>query len=268
MHNDDEIDVNREEENPFEGKVFESYIDMVNFIANHANKLPKKEGKRLGKILFEKTSYGSDASTVMKEIRKLKVSEASANAERDAALALLDEVDAKLEDIYSQHTREVKILSHKLTEIKGTDTDIITLVAGLEKRTAALKEVRQKLSTISKTSKTALAVKEKEIKKKVASVAKELKEVHAKDLVETYVGMKLSHSGLKIQENSRALLEKCVSTKEVDEVFESIKDAMRVDALRPGEITEIKITPAQKKDIKVKTQRSVTESVHNAMDGM
>ncbi len=252
--------------NPFEGKVFENFTNMVDFMIDHVKKLPKKEAARLGKMIKANALNESSASEVIKEMRKLKVSEASANAERDAAFTLLDEVDAKLEGIYSQHSREVKILSNKLTEAKVTDTDITALVAGMEKRTAALKETREKLVK----SKTVLATKEKEIQEKVEVITKELNEAHAKNLVETYVGMKLSHSGLTVQESSRALLEKCVSTKEVDEVFDSIKDAMRADALRPdkGEIKEIKLTPTQQKDKKVNTQKAVTESVHTAMDAM
>lgn len=273
---EDEFGKKKKKKNPFESKVFENYEEMVDFIANHVKDMPAAGLKALGKavkvtILNEnKTSSG-----FLKDIRKLRISEASAKAESEEAFTLLDEVDAKLESIGKSHAMEIKILNKKLEAGKLVDEDIKTLSAGITKRTASLKEARVKLAEATNEAKEKinvyekqLKVKDKEYETKLAKKIKEVNKAHEKNLVETYVQMRLNHSGLKIHENSQALLEKCTSTTEADEVFEQIVDALRRGALRPDKVDKIQVENHIQESKKESEQEKINNSINLAGSSM
>lgn len=250
----------------------ENYEKMVAWMQNKFRGTSIKDLKIFGnlvrtKLLNEKIT----ATSTSKEIRVLKIKEASIRAERDAAMEMVDEIETKLNSIIERSPLEFRMVMRKLEEAKYTDAEVQALCKKLEEKQKALNEVKSKfnsykdlvIETTKKTEENEKLLNEAN-EKKIVLTEEKVKKIYEKKLVKEYTDLKLSHSGLRIHKNARALLEKCISVEDVDEVFEDIKEAMKMSALRPDRIDEITIQKEREdpKTVKIK------ETVKNAMDGM
>lgn len=269
-------DVRRGQRPPgFESKNYtkESYEHMVDWMQARFKDIPTKDLKVFNnlvrtKLLNEKVTVSSTA----KEIRALKIKEASTRAERDKAIEMLDDIEAKLKSITESSPLEVRMLIKKLGEAKYTDEEVQVLCKKIEERQTILNETLKKVEALNKTIKetqekaeAAKALLVESYDKTMKELKKELIEEHGKKLVEKYVELKLGHSGLKVHKNARALLEKCTSTDDVDNVYDEIKDAMKRDALRPGPIDKVVVLKEKKEETGMGQAK---ELVKTAMSGM
>lgn len=252
----------------------ENYDHMVAWMQRKLKNAPLKDRQMFGnlvrtKLLNEKIT----PSSTSKEIRRLKIKEASIRAERDESLEVLEEIEAKLKDVTARSPLEIRILAKKLGEAKYTESDVQLLCKKLEERQLKLNETLvevQKLNeSIKRVEKKSLKIKEsikEEHNKEITLLTESIKKKSDKQLVEKYIGLKLSHTGLKVHRNSRALLEKCNSADDVDEVFEDIKESMRIAHFAPPTgIDKIKILKERKQNSE---ETKTTSLVKQAMSGM
>jgi hypothetical protein len=215
------------------------------------------------------------ASKSVKENRKLQIAEASSNAERDLAIEMAEEAEARVEGLEKQRVLEIKILKSRIAESKDgaekapeseKDELIESLCSILEDKTSQLKELRNLVKEVKTAHDTEIAEINKNHKKEISVKIGEIKNKNQKKLIDSYIDLKLGQTGLTVHRNARALLGKCTSTDEVDSIFNQIKEAMKRDALRPGKVDEIRVhkqdSPQSHKDLQVK------ESVDNACRGM
>lgn len=254
-------------------ELVENYEHMVDWMRAKFEGASDKDLKVINnlvrtKLLNEKVT----ASSTSKEIRQLKIKEASTRAERDKAIEMLDEIETKLSTITERSPIEVRMLIKKLSEAKYTGTEVTGLCHKLEERQTALNEVKKKITLLNETIKETQEKAKAEKTSLVESydkMMKDLKEEVAKEcskqLIEKYVELKLSHTGLRVHKNARALLEKCNSVDDVDSVFDEIKGAMRRDALRPGPIEKIVIMEKKEED---SSMAKTKELVKLSMSGM
>jgi DNA polymerase III delta prime subunit len=256
----------------------ENYDHMVAWMQRKLKNAPIKDRQMFGnlvrtKLLNEKIT----PSSTSKEIRRLKIKEASIRAERDKSLEVLEEIETKLKDVTARSPLEIRILAKKLGEAKYIESDVQLLCKKLEERQLKLNEtlaVVEKLNeSIKEVGKKSVSIKEsikesmkEEHAKEITSLTKSITEKCNKQLVEKYTGLKLSHTGLKVHRNSRALLEKCNSAEDVDKVFEDIKEGMRIAhfASPPG-IDKIRVLKEKKQN---SGEAKTTSLVKNAMRGM
>ena len=117
---------------------------------------------------------------------------------------------------------------------------------------------QKKLDTLVETNETKLEKVKGEITEKVR------KEV-TKEFVKCFVGFKLSETNLVVDDNSRALLEKCNSLTEVEELLEEIVDVGRRGALHSESITDIYVSKAKAADPEL---QEAERQVGNAYKGM
>jgi hypothetical protein len=261
----------KEKEKKESTEIPESYEQMVDWLSNKFKDKPIQDIRRFGnlvrtKILNEKVT----PSVTDKEIRQLKINEASMRAERDVAMEMLEEIEAKLKSIGERSPLEVRILAKKLTEAKHTDVEVAALCKRLEESKKVINDKSEELTKAFATMRdkevqhhAEVVALTEEKKKEFEKIVKEADTKYRKQLVESYIGLKLGHSGLKVHRNARALLEKCSTTADVDEVFGDIKEAMRRDALRPGLIDGVTVRGTE--DPKTKVTKDL---VKTAMSGM
>jgi len=223
------------------------------------------------RLLNEKVT----ASKSVKEARKLKIAEASSNAERDLAIQMAEEAEEQIEALEKQRVLEIKILKSRISESKDgaekapdneKDQLIEDLCGILESKTSQLVELKTTVKEVKKAHDTEIAELKDKYDLKILEKIGEVENKNQKKLIDSYIDLKLGQTGLTVHRNARALLGKCTSTDEVDSIFNQIKDAMKRDALRPGTIDEIRVhkqdSTQSQKDIQVK------ESVDNACKGM
>jgi len=232
-------------------------------------------------------------STTAKEIKDLRVEEASTRAERDKAVELLEEItdeNKQLEEkIRKEKAFETKILVNKISktlEAKEQEVDAVRakleekaklaadLTGQLEEKSKIVVQVQEKLKEV-KTNLSSdiknlnesvsaaedkhqkdLSEAEKKYQKELNKVTKSMeekiektnretkekvKEEVTKEFVKRFIEFKLSETGLKVDENSRALLENCKSIEEVDDLLEEITDASRRSALHSDLISSIQV---------------------------
>jgi len=247
---------------------------MVDWMQAKFATLPPKDIKHVNnlvrsKLLNEKITVSSTA----KEIRGLQIKEASTRAERDKAMEMLDEISAKLEKASGSSPLEIRILKKKLGESKYTEEDVKALCEKLQKRQTALNETKKQFEafkdlaedTNKKSDENTKLLKEAH-ENNIKKLTEEIEKKAQKKLVEKYVELKLNQSGLKVHKNAQALLEKCTSTDDVDKIYVDIKEAMRVDALRPnkGQISEVKVEESVGNSV----VSEIVNDVKNAMSGM
>lgn len=176
-----------------------------------------------------KISAKESISSVAKESIDLKVQEASVRAERDTLSERLGSLEL-----------QCKMLQKKIKDIReSASNEISGLRSLLEKKAQKAKDSQQKLEE-TKQSEAAIynAHQEELVKTANESLAEGRQEV-----VKEYFDRRLGASNLQIDDNSRALLEKCQSLPDVDELLEQIVAIARRSALHPSPITEIRIHP-------------------------
>jgi hypothetical protein len=244
---------------PNESKlVFESYEDMVNYLKNEFTKLSPEQTAKLSSI-FPTAALNESKGNTTNEVRTLKLKEAATRAESEKALEMLTEAEKEIETIKQSAMIESKVLSSKLQEAKTTESkEVEGLRKLLEEKTKALNEFKSKVN--EQTNKLT------EAKTTYDSKVKELEEKFQSKIIKEYIDMKANGASLRLPSNSRALLEKCSSIKEVDKVFEEVRDALRRGALLPDGVNGIKVQLTEKAKDPVQVQ--IDASIGAAMSGM
>jgi len=242
---------------------------------------------------------GESISTTAKEIKNLRVEEASTRAERDKAVELLEEITNDTqqlkEKVRKEKALEAKILVNKIGKtIEAKELEVDALRAKLEEKAKLaadlteqveeknklavkvkkqLEEIKTNLSNDIKSLNESVLVAEnkhqkdlleaekkyqkklskltKLIEEKVKEAKEETKEEVTKEFVKCFVEFKLSETGLKIDENSRALLENCKSLEAVEDTLDEIMDASRRGALHSESISSIRVVKHEVHDPEV-----------------
>jgi hypothetical protein len=246
-----------------EAKITEAFDDMVKYMEEKLKGMAPEKIAEFGSIVKTKLlNEKITPSIVAKEIRGLKIAEAAVRAERDKAMELIDELEVGKTTIEESKKVENSILVKKLKEATA-DVDSVSKL---------LEEKKKEVNKLSKQITEVKVSSEKEIKKiyeqskaEVEETKQNLSESSGKKILESYVGMKLSQSGLKVSANARALLEKCTTIESVNDTLEDLKDAMRKDALRPGKIDSIKIEETKQKVSEAKTLTTAVQTLMGSM---
>ena len=253
-------------------------------------------------------------STTVKEIKDLKIQEASTRAERDKAIELLEElVDEKQKfesKVVKDKAFEIKMLVNKMKqtlEVKEQEVDALRskleekakFAAGQKKlvsetRTNSLKGITDLTESVAVEAKSMkdgwqksdethakeldqlceeLKLEEKQhkevlqekIKETEKSVTKSITKKVTERFIKSFVEFRLSESGSKIDENSRALLEKSKSLEDVDNLLDEIVDASRRSALHSEAIRGIRIP---KHIISDPEGDRIKRSVNNVFEGL
>lgn len=226
--------------------VFESYADLVDHLTKFIDSVPEDKKQELATV-FNKQLLQENISIRenIKKIRQLKVNEASVRSERDKALELIEEQKKQLKEQRANFEMQINILSEKAEALKGANSTVIALRKVVEDRTKQINEMKSTHTKLVESKSNEVIRIKKEINSQVNTrLVEEKKKIETasnKKLVEAYVGLKVKMSGLTLPRNSQALLEKCSTTGEVDEVFDDIREAFRRGALRPDQVNEIKV---------------------------
>ncbi len=277
--------------------------------------------KQLGKEKAVKKAHRKKGkkesiSTTAKEIKDLKVKEASTRAERDKTLELLEEATSEKNDLkakarkekaleakilikkanqtFEAKEREVEALRSKLEEKAKLSADLQKqLDEKVEQAKKVQKQVEKIKSDLSKDitslkesasaaeSKHKKALQEAKVKHEKAlqeanEVAKEkikeaktetekrVREEVTKEFIKRFVEFRLSETNLKVDENSRALLEDCESPEQVDDVLDEILDASRRGALHSESISGVAVSKPKNDPEHERAKRSV----NNVFEGM
>lgn len=133
----------------------------------------------------------------------------------------------------------------------------------------SIKSLKESVSAAEDKKMSALAEAEKkyhaEIGKAVKEATEATKAATIKEFIKSFVGLKLSETNLKVDDNSQALLESCKSIEEVEELLEDVMDASRRNALHSNPITGIKVV---KHEIIDEETKKAEKSVDVAFEGM
>jgi transposase-like protein len=172
-------------------------------------------------------------------------------------------------------------LAHELGKTNGDLQKQLTekdeLIIGVKKELKeaksksekSIKSLKESISTAEDKKMSALVEAEKKYHVEIGKAVKEAEEatkaVTIKEFVKSFVDFKLLETNLKVDDNSRALLESCKSFDEVEELLEDIMDASRRNALHSNPITGIKVV---KHEIIDEETKKAEESVNVAFEGM
>jgi len=227
---------------------------------------------------------------------ELKIKEATARAECETAIETVTELsetvgNLKNEDASNQHKlrmlasnfknesikneNSLEELATKLKEAERVYVEVDALRAKLEEKAKLVATIQEgvkvhnqiyekNIKQLTETTASWSEKKVEEIKEAKQSGIEEGKEVGTKTVVNEYVAYKLAELGISIGENTRALLDECVSLREVDDILEKVTDIMRRSALHSGTITEVHIE-TQSVDPE---QSKIDEDVRSACQGM
>jgi hypothetical protein len=252
----------------FEATLVEHFDDMVDYLKKNLPTLPVEQVSRLCTVIpVSGLNERTNPVTINKELRALKVKEAATRAEAEKALEIVAEVEESLAATNEAKQIEAAAFKKKLAEATKEDSkEVSALRESIEKKVQEMKDLTAKLTEATKavedTKKLLEAAKAEQDKK-----IQEAKVEADKKVLTEYINMKVGFSGLKLPSTSRALLEKCTSTKEVDSVFEDVQDAMRRGALHPKSV-EGDIIVTEKKADPTSYEARVDESIGNVMAGM
>jgi len=279
---------------------------------------PKLKIKKVTLVSHKEVEEAKESiSTTAKEIKNLRVQEASTRAERDKAIELLEEIVDEKKQLKEKDRKEkafeVKILISRIGKtMEAKEQEIGALRSKLEEKAKLaadlkeqikeqnelgvqlaekLKETQTNLSSDIKSLKESASstkdkhqnalseVKEKhqkELSKIVKSLgekaekdkgeaAEKIREEVTKEFVKSFVAFKLSETNLKVDDNSRALLENSKSLEEVDDLLDEIMDASRRSALHSKSISTIHIS---KREVTNPEEKEAERQVENVFEGM
>lgn len=203
---------------PFESKkslTFESYNAMVEYLSKAYSKLSTKQKATICTTIGTGILRENDTSREgLKKYRNMRIKEAQLKAERDKAVELLESKQDRVSLSERYAERKNNIIAAELTEAK---TQVERYKSGFYK---------------------ALDEKKKMAEANVKKIEEE-KSRTIRSFVKEYVETKLDVTNLKINENSRTLLENCSSLKEVDSIFDQIIESVKIGALLPRRIESI-----------------------------
>ena len=278
----------------------------------------KKALANLGYAIGRRKS--ESISTTAKEIKDLRVEEASTRAERDKAIELLEEItDEKkqlAEKVRKEKAFEVKILVNKIGKtLEAKEQEVDALRAKLEEKakltadtnkqleeqkklitktneqmddvvsaaTVRVTSLKESASVIENKHQKDLLEAKKEYQKKLNSITKinetkiektkeetekRVNEEVTKEFIKSFIEFKLSETTLKVDDNSQALLEKCKSLGEVEELLDEIIDVGRRSALHSESITDIHVSKAEITDPETVEAERAVGSAYEGMNSL
>jgi hypothetical protein len=240
--------------------VFESYDEMVDYLKDAFKKMPIEKQTKLVSVLYEdNNTLNEGKENTLTEMRLLKLKEASARAEAEKAIEMLSEIEENAKALRESSKIEVKVLSDKLKEsqtIENKEVESLRKLVECKMKTA--KDLQKELDN----AKASLKETKKAYEAKINAIQKGFQ----KRLIKEYVNFKVNGSSIRLPSNSRALLENCKSIKEVDKVFEDVRDALRRGALLPEEGSPtIQVHTVKPIDPE---QRKILESIGNVFEAM
>ena len=245
-------------------KLRESYEEMVNWMEAYFKRTPKRKRQVLVAKLVDKVASTCDrplteskVGVTAKTIRKLQIKEASTRAERDEACVLLDGVDDTIKEVNETRDLETRIMVRKLKKANSHDSQVPALCQMLERRTQNMTAIQESLAKVRKAHVA-----------EVAAVRVECEVTAKRVIIEGYVRLKLSHSGLVLPKSSRTLLEGCETVEEVDQVFGQVKEAIRRGALRPQKIDSITVKQVKEASTKDRLRENIKERVRSIARSM
>jgi uncharacterized phage infection (PIP) family protein YhgE len=158
-----------------------------------------------------------------------------------------------------------KVKINLVTDIRGLEG---VAKATEERYTDEIKQLESKHveeinQLIEKHNKDVEQLKSEFSTKILEGIEKTKKEVTS-DFVKRFVALRLTESELKVDDNSRALLENCKSLEDVDDTFDEILDASRRGALHSNLLESIEIRRPVADPEQVEAERQV----NNVFEGM
>jgi hypothetical protein len=260
---------------PQKESIVESFDHMVDYLRDHIKSLPNNITKKLRTIVSSK-ALNENATSMAKQIRQLKIKEASSRAERDKSVEILTQVEDDLKASVSGLQVESRILMKRLKERNLSTEEVTALCTMVEEKSKKIKELTNRMSKntlefgkhIKENDQKILEIEES-YKNKIEEETKEIKERLQKEFdkkfISEYITVKVSQSGLRVPKSSRALLEKCESVEEVDKTLEEVREGLKLRALRPKKIdgiTEEKVKEKSPDEVVIETR------VKSSMQGM
>lgn len=236
--------------------------------------------KQLGKEKAVKKAHQSSESKINKEsisstveeITDLRIQEASTRAERDKAIELLEELEDKESQLDKQNSGralEVKVLVSKLKDVAEKDGQLTSAFRNkLEEKALLVKDLREKLNKEVSELKETITITEKKHQKEMKITKKKAVEGAVKDIekefISQFVKLRLAESGLKVDNNSQALLEGCKTLGQVDETLDKIRDIKRRSALHSEPIEGLAVVKRKDADPE---QAKVDKNVGTVFEG-
>ena len=101
---------------------------------------------------------------------------------------------------------------------------------------------------------------------KIIEGVEEAREEVTSNFIKCFTALRLEESGLKVDDNSRALLENCKSIEEVDDLLEEILDASRRGALHSEIVEGVRISKRVNDPEQIEAERA-TKNALNGMSG-
>jgi len=215
-----------------------------------------KAVKKAHRKTKESEEFVTQFDSLIDKIVDLKIKEASTRAERDEALDMISALrnnETHLLRQKSSKTLETKILASKLRKLINESSDITSVFRKkLEEKTALAKKLFEKNEKIKtglikelKEIKESFKAVEKKYQKELEKVKRETAKDICKEFIAQFVKLRVAESGMKVDANSQALLEKCSSFEEVDATIDEIRNIKRRNALHSKSIKEINVVAPQ-----------------------
>ena len=245
---------------------------------------------------FVKVSEGKvveSVTAIARELTDLKIREAIERAEREVAIetygALLEKhkssemkIKMLVKKTVSERKKAAAELSNESAKHATGDKEVKALRAKLEEKAKVAQEAKAMLETVKvEVEKTSVSLDEartskenkieelrslydKVVEQTKSDAIEEGKLVGTGIVVNEYVVYKLAELGISVGENTRALLDECMTLREVDDTLEKVTDVMRRSALHSGTVKEIRLdTPPVDSE-----QSKIDKDVEKAFEGM
>jgi len=246
-----------------------------------------------GFVKVSESTANESVTSIVKDMADLKIKEAIERAEREVAIEAYQNILEKIKVqemkvrmlIKKSGTDRAKyaaeLVEHNQKHAVG-DKEVKAMRIKLEEKAKAAFEAEQALVRIKESIEKereelteSISIKVKEQKALVEKQTIELAEAKSlgmeegrikgtKEVVKEYIVCKLAELGVSVGENTRALLDECMSLREVDDTLEKITDVMRRSALHSGTVKEIHLETSPSDPEKSK----IESDVENAFKGM
>ena len=236
-------------------------IELLEELTNENQQLQEKARKekilevkilinKMSKVLEDKEQEINALISKLEE--KVKIA-ADLKEQLEEKVKLVSKVDERLNRVKTNLSNNVKSL--KKSAIVTNDKHEKTLLEVKENH-------QKKLNETVKLLEEKIEISNKETEKKVKEeVTKEV----TKEFVKSFIEYRLSETGLKVDDNSRALLENCKSLEEVDDLLDEVVDASRRSALHSESITGIHVA---KQVVVDPEEEKARRQVNNVFEGM
>jgi len=232
-------------------KLSESMFDDIEFFQKEFEKLADEQKNVVSNLLIESKS----TDDLFKKIKDFDILMAEKKAELDVALMHIDNMTESFNRTLKNYASDLVILSSsgedkeikikesnkKIGEAKEEITKIIEerskIKSELTKTAEQIDQLKEQIKKLEEQKKESDAGIEK-----LKECAIKLKKDHKREIIETYVKAVLKTSGLKLQENCLALLNRCSTESEVDRRIEEFRHVISENVLHSKALDEIQIT--------------------------